>query len=355
MKKHLSLTCLLLSAFVFAGCRQSQSTDFYVFELSGHVKSVTTYTTARVSSNGKKNKNSFSLERETINFDEHGVLSSYEDGNTQASIERDKQGNIISIDIPCEREDGSFSDWGYSITYTWGENGLPISEEYSNCVGGYYNKTFTYNDSIIVGTVQHNCDEGESWDLTRTYKILSTDTNGNWTKRLITENSSENSHVEFSLEERIITYYDDAENGLRVKKPKTIEEEIYSLHGDYAVFKGDYTFNGKQIWAIFLRDEEMIVFINSNNIHKSIELALRYEYEIRDNKLRFYNGYESASVLVDKHYPETSAKIYLDDTGVSFYNMKQYGNRKNVNISATLTDEYLPDDFLNYVKKFAHY
>lgn len=137
--------------------------------------------------------------------------------------------------------------------------------------------------------------------------------------------------------------------------PLSIEDEIYSYHDDYAVFAGDYTFKGKKIWAIFLRDEEMIVFVNSNNIHEYVELALRYEYEIRDNKLRFYNGYERVSVVKNIHYPETSAEIYSDKTGVSFYNMKRYGNRTNVHISATLTDEYLPDDLLAFVKKYAHY
>lgn len=206
MKKFLSLICLVLSALVFVGCKQTKSTDFYVFELSGHVKSVTTYITKNVTSTGKETRRSVGWERGKCFFDENGVLSSYEDDNQQAIIERDKQGNIISIDIPCE------GDGGYTKTYTWGENGLPISEVYSNCLGIYHDKTFIYSDSTIVGTVEHNCDEGIFWDVTSTYKTLSTDSNGNWTKRLIVESNSENSDVEFSLEERTITYYSDNKN-----------------------------------------------------------------------------------------------------------------------------------------------
>ena len=139
-----------------------------------------------------------------------------------------------------------------------------------------------------------------------------------------------------------------------VEKQKSIEEVMYQLHGNYAVFKTDYEINNKQIWAVFLRNEEMVIFVNSNNLQSRIERGLRYEYEIRDNKLRFYNGFEIYnSIGESKHYPETSAEIYLDGDKVSFANMKQYGNRKNVHMSAVLTNETLSNDFLNFIKKYA--
>lgn len=140
-----------------------------------------------------------------------------------------------------------------------------------------------------------------------------------------------------------------------MSREKSIEEVMYQRHGDYALFKSDYTINNKQIWAVFLKEEEMVIFINSNDIQRRIKRGLRYEYEIRGNKLRFYNGYEvygleNANV---NHYPETSAEIFLDGRGVTFANMKQYGNRHNIHISATLSNESLSNEGLNYIKKYA--
>lgn len=148
-------------------------------------------------------------------------------------------------------------------------------------------------------------------------------------------------------------YYEEYEEPFE-EEPESIEDVIYRRYGDYAVFKTDYEYNYKQIWAVFLRDDEMVIFINTNNLQREIQRGLRYEYEIRDNKLRFFNGFEIYnSIGESKNYPETSAKIYLDGDGVTFANMKQYGNRKNVHISATLTDESQPDEFLDYLIQYA--
>lgn len=140
----------------------------------------------------------------------------------------------------------------------------------------------------------------------------------------------------------------------QTKKQRSIEEEMYQQHGNYAVFKSDYTLNNKQIWVVFLKNEEMAIFINSNNLHGGrVLLSLRYEYEIRDSKLRFYNGYEKTITKV-LHYPETSAEIFCDEDGVTFTNMKQFGNRRDVHISATLTNETLDNGCLNFIKKYAN-
>lgn len=139
---------------------------------------------------------------------------------------------------------------------------------------------------------------------------------------------------------------------------KTIESLIYKQHGDYAVFACNYRYDGERIWAIFLKDEEMIVFVNSNNIRKRLAIGLRYNYEIRDNRLRFYNGYEVYGFGGGNvnHYAETRADIYMDKNGngVTFTNMKKYGARQNVHITAQLTDETLPADLLDFVKDYAH-
>lgn len=134
---------------------------------------------------------------------------------------------------------------------------------------------------------------------------------------------------------------------------KTIESVMYKQHGNYALFASDYRRDGKRIWAVFLKDEQMVVFVNSRNIHQQLVAELRYNYEIRDNKLRFYNGWERYGIVNVKHYPETSAEIYLNEDGVSFKNMKKYGNR-NIHMSATLRKDYLPSELLNFVKKYAH-
>lgn len=139
---------------------------------------------------------------------------------------------------------------------------------------------------------------------------------------------------------------------------KTIEKIIYEQNGDYAVFKTDYTYDGEQIWAIFLKDEEMIVFVESNDIRRRLTIALRYNYEIRDNRLRFYNGYEVYGFGggAVNHYAETNADIFIDrdGDGVTFANMKKYGARQYVHMSASLTNKTLPADLLNFVKDYAH-
>ncbi|MBO5618565.1 MAG: hypothetical protein J5902_08415 [Paludibacteraceae bacterium] len=139
---------------------------------------------------------------------------------------------------------------------------------------------------------------------------------------------------------------------------KNIEKLIYKQHGDYAVFKTDYTYDGEQIWAIFLKDEEMIVFVNSSDIRTRLTIGLRYNYEIRDNRLRFYNGYESYGFGFGNvnHYAETSADIFIDrdGDGVTFANMKKYGARQNVHMTASLTNITLHADMLNYVREYAH-
>lgn len=137
---------------------------------------------------------------------------------------------------------------------------------------------------------------------------------------------------------------------------KTIEEVMYQQHGDYSVFESDASnMLNEKVWVVFLRDEEMAVFIQSKNIHKNIEIMLRYNYEIRDNRLRFYNGYEVYGwTQKEKHYPETSAEIFLNgENDVSFVNMKKFGNRRDLHISATLTDETLPNQFLEFIEKYA--
>lgn len=137
---------------------------------------------------------------------------------------------------------------------------------------------------------------------------------------------------------------------------KTIEKIIYQQHGDYAVFKTDHSYDGEQIWAIFLKNEEMIVFVESNDIRRRLRIALCYNYEIRDDKLRFYNGYEEYGFGNVNHYPETNADIFLneDGDGVTFANMKKYGARQNAHMSASLTTQTLPADILSFVKEYVH-
>lgn len=134
---------------------------------------------------------------------------------------------------------------------------------------------------------------------------------------------------------------------------KTIEDVIYKQHGNYALFASDLRRGSKKIWAVFLKEEQMVVFVSSNNIHRQLEAELRYNYEIRENKLRFYNGWERYGIANVKHYPETSAEIFLTEKGVSFKNMKKYGNL-NIQMDATLKSDRLHPQLLDYVKKYAH-
>ena len=139
---------------------------------------------------------------------------------------------------------------------------------------------------------------------------------------------------------------------------KTIEKIIYQQHGDYAVFKTDYRIGGEQVWAIFLKNEEMIVFVTSNDIRSRLQISLRYNYEIRDNRLRFYNGYEVYGFggTAVNHYAETSADIFIDrdGDGVTFSKMKKYGARENIHMSASLTNKTLSGNMLDFVREYAH-
>ena len=218
---------MMLLALFIIGCTKSKPTDLRLLELNGDVKTVTTSLTRDVSSTGKKTRHSWSLEGETYNIDVNGVITSISGFYNNITILRDKKGNIISIGVPCEDEDG-WHDGAYTNTYTWDKNGRLISVVFENCLGAYHNRTLIYNDSIIVGTVEQNCDEGIEWDVTRTYKVLVTDDKGNWTKRLVVESNSENSNVDFSLEERAITYYENDNKASSSSSSKSYSSSSYN-------------------------------------------------------------------------------------------------------------------------------
>ena len=295
MKKIFIIPSLMLLALLLFGCAKSEPTDLRLFELKGDVKIVTTSLTRHVNSDGKKTKysNSLTLDGEKYDFDANGVITSISEYDNKVTISRDKKGNIISLSIPCE------GDCGYTKTYTWDKVGRPICEEFSNCVGAHHNRTFIYNDSIIVGTVEQNCDEGIEWDVTRTYKILATDSEGNWTKRLVVESNSENYNVDFTLEERTITYYGNN------KSSSSYGSESYGTQSYNSNHYDDSSTKWKEFAGTTYR-------------------ATQWVYDRRQYYAFSYNSSGKGKYFIYSNYPGTN--VVEDKMEFSIYKVESEGN-----------------------------
>lgn len=135
------------------------------------------------------------------------------------------------------------------------------------------------------------------------------------------------------------------------EEPESIEDVMFRRYGNYAVFKTGSEYYRKRVWVVFLRDEEMAIFVFSNDLQSYIQPDLCYEYEIRDNKLRFNNGFHKNNIGEYKYFTGTSAKIYQDGDEVRFVDMKQYGNQRT-NVSGSLTDVKLPEQFIDYLLEY---
>lgn len=208
MKKILFSTSLMFISLCFVGCQKSEPTDLRLFELKGNVESVSTFVTSNVNSKGKKTRKSYDWKEATYYFDKEGrIISGYDESLVNREIldiSRNKAGNIDTIRLPFER---AFDGYWYK-SYKWNKNGFPIGEEYSS-IGRSSDREILYNDSNqVVGKIERGWyEEGEQWEQVITFKILSEDAKGNWTKRLeiLTD---ERNDLSFTLVERTITYYD---------------------------------------------------------------------------------------------------------------------------------------------------
>ena len=166
-----------------------QSADLRFHELQGHVSSV-------------------KYDEVTISFDIDGNQIRTEDDRFYETT-RDDQGRRILYRVKDEYAKGDF--WVY-IEYRYDGFG-----DLTECEAEYYEAGSTtrylYDEKgQLAKTISDWDAEGEEWKEVSTYKILETDSEGNWTKRSVhTEieylDWDEEVEPEDRVEKRVITYY----------------------------------------------------------------------------------------------------------------------------------------------------
>ena len=205
MKRVTLFFNLLVMTFCLASC--SKSTDLRLFELDGDVKSCKITHTSFVTSDGIMTAKSTRCDGIECNFGRSHKLKSVYYKEKELSFYRDKEGNIVSIELQWEPDNG---DWDYgdrSLTevysYRWSEDNFPI--EYGCHV---FNSNLEYNKDNMSMTSKRVCYNlgGEETIFIHRFKVLDKDEYGNWIKRLV-EISRDGWGPVYSLEERDIKYY----------------------------------------------------------------------------------------------------------------------------------------------------
>ncbi|MCR5050069.1 MAG: hypothetical protein K6A36_03195 [Paludibacteraceae bacterium] len=190
-------------------------TDLLLCNLTGKVQNVKTFRTLDVDAQGNTTPLSSRFPEATYTFDEDGLLLSRVERDS-AVITRDANGHIISFAVECgkgyDEVDDVYEDEGFELGFTWSNSGKPIGEEYNDCIGHHHKRTYTFDvDGQIIGSTGTCSGEGEEWEQNIKYTILTSDQQGNWTKRVLTKENkrAENSvRYAFELEERDITYFE---------------------------------------------------------------------------------------------------------------------------------------------------
>ena len=124
---------------------------------------------------------------------------------SKVNINRDENGHILSYEL----DESEFGDLWYQENYVYGENGLVTKLDLYK----YFFSATRYcvydEDGHLSRVVSEQSAEGEVWKVVMDYKILETDNNGNWTKRLVhhTTVSQEETKHNYKLELRDIVYY----------------------------------------------------------------------------------------------------------------------------------------------------
>lgn len=123
----------------------------------------------------------------------------------KVNINRDESGRVLSYEL----DESEFGDLWYQENYVYGENGLVTKLDLYK----YFFSATRYcvydEDGHLSRVVSEQSAEGEVWNVVMDYKILETDNNGNWTKRLVhhTTVSQEETNHNYKLELRDIVYY----------------------------------------------------------------------------------------------------------------------------------------------------
>jgi hypothetical protein len=143
--------------------------------------------------------NSWQL-RVTEVFDEAGRIVT-----EKIDINRDENGRILSYKL----DEIEFGDSWYQEDYVYGENGLVTKLDRYEYFFSATRHCVYDEDGHLSRVVSEQSAEGEVWNVVMDYKILETDNNGNWTKRLVhhTTVSQEETKQNYKLELRDIVYY----------------------------------------------------------------------------------------------------------------------------------------------------
>ncbi len=367
MMKYSCFISIILGVFCLASCKKSESPDLHFLELKGNVKSVIYYETSDVNSSGKKTRKSQRCELETYNLSEDGKITTInygaDHGAVAIRITRNKKGQIETISEVALEADG-----GDTKKYTWNTNGYPLSEEYTLSCGEGWTCNILYNDSNeIIGKNYYEYWEEECLrEWSESYTIMQVDAHGNWIKRLCeTSGRGINGYyVKYSLEERVIAYYEDAQKNSSGHRTLTfekavsenrLEDLIYAHNKDYAVFEGNYkdSETGDRLYIVFWREDEMAMLVWSKNLQRRIVYGPRYNYELRGEKVRLYNGYYKYIWGKVAYYQETNALFSFHDGELKLSQLKRYGNRTGYDIEATLIDKTLSEELLQLFDEWA--
>lgn len=131
-------------------------------------------------------------------FDEAGRIVT-----EKIDINRDESGRILSYKL----DESEFGDLWYQENYVYGENGLVTKLDLYK----YFFSATRYcvydEDGHLSRVVSEQSAEGEVWNVVVDYKILETDNNGNWTKRLVHHTTVSQEETKHNLELRDIVYY----------------------------------------------------------------------------------------------------------------------------------------------------
>lgn len=198
MKQKTLLVLLCLVSLLPAAARKYY--DAAAFGLNGHVK---TSRTVFEYDFGTMNYESYT-------FDKDGKKGTLADDATITDCRRDSKGYITEVyhylfdGLGDDRKRGKLSK---TERYTYDSKGRVKSKssyKHSKPEWGWDMRTMTYSGNDLVSESMPNAIVGEP-NVTYSYKVLSTDSHGNWTKRRVTRGS------EYArTDTRTITYWDEA-------------------------------------------------------------------------------------------------------------------------------------------------
>lgn len=215
---NLMLVCCLAAAL--SGCHKKleyKSLDLKTYNLAGYVKQMVTMQVPVESANEGKSLTEEQIAEktqtaDTLNFTEEGGLYMPE---LKFEMLRDSIGRVLGINhaYGFAHKDNNY----YIIKFTYDDNGM-VSSYFVTCWSSDYTINCTYDKlGILIKTEGERTYESIESKFVTTYKILATDTAGNWTRRIahtdekITDNASEDTPTQLKssdlVELRKIEYW----------------------------------------------------------------------------------------------------------------------------------------------------